>query len=63
MAVARLLRLEFAGTVYHLTSRGNACQRIYFNDADRKLLLQQTGKRQGQIFILMFAGGSIETKP
>jgi hypothetical protein len=31
----RPLGLEFVGAVYHLTSRGNARQKIYFNDADR----------------------------
>ena len=38
--MARPLRLEFAGAVYHLTSRGNARQKIFFNDADRELFLQ-----------------------
>jgi REP element-mobilizing transposase RayT len=32
--------LEFAGAVYHLTSRGNARQKIFFNDGDRELFLQ-----------------------
>jgi putative transposase len=38
--MARPLRLEFAGAVDHLTSRGNARQRIFFNDGDRELFLQ-----------------------
>jgi len=38
-AMARPLRLEFPGAIYHLTGRGNARQRIFFTDADRKLLL------------------------
>jgi REP element-mobilizing transposase RayT len=38
--MARPLRLEFAGAVYHLTSRGNARQKIFFNDTDRELFLQ-----------------------
>jgi putative transposase len=37
--MARPLRLEFVGAVYHLTSRGNARQRIFLNDADRELFL------------------------
>ncbi|HXV79694.1 MAG TPA: transposase [Candidatus Binatia bacterium] len=37
--MARPLRLEFAGAVYHLTSRGNARQKIFFNDGDRELFL------------------------
>jgi hypothetical protein len=32
--MARPLRSEFPGAVYHLTSRGNARQKIFFKDAD-----------------------------
>jgi REP element-mobilizing transposase RayT len=38
--MTRPLRLEFPGAVYHLTSRGNARQRIFFSDADRELILK-----------------------
>jgi hypothetical protein len=37
--MARPLRLQFAGAVYHLTSRGNARQKIFFTDRDRELFL------------------------
>jgi len=37
--MARPLRLEFAGAMYHLTSRGNDRQKIFFTDADRELFL------------------------
>jgi putative transposase len=37
--MARPLRLEFAGAIYHLTSRGNARQKMFFTDADRDLFL------------------------
>ena len=37
--MARPLRLEFPGAIYHLTSRGNARQKIYLNDDDRQLFL------------------------
>jgi len=37
--MARPLRLEFPGAVYHLTGRGNARQKIFFTDADRELYL------------------------
>jgi putative transposase len=37
--VARPLRLEFAGALYHLTSRGNARQAIYLTDDDRHRFL------------------------
>ena len=33
--MARPLRIEFAGALYHVTSRGNARQNIYLNNADR----------------------------
>jgi REP element-mobilizing transposase RayT len=33
--MARPLRIEFPGAVYHVTSRGNAKQKIYFDDVDR----------------------------
>ena len=35
--MARPLRLEFSGAVYHLTGRGNARQEIFFSDTDREL--------------------------
>jgi len=38
--MARPLRLEFKGAVYHLTSRGNARQKVYFSDTDRALFLE-----------------------
>ena len=33
--MARPLRIEFAGALYHVTSRGNARQDIYLEDSDR----------------------------
>jgi len=37
--VARPLRIEFAGAIYHLLARGNGRQPIYENDADRERFL------------------------
>src|SRR4026208_485607 len=37
--MARPLRVEFPGAIYHLTSRGNARQKVFFPDADRELFL------------------------
>jgi putative transposase len=37
--MARPLRVEFSGAIYHLTSRGNARQRVFFTDTDRELFL------------------------
>ena len=46
--MARPLRIEFAGALYHVTARGNARQDIYADDADRRQflsLLQHTVER------------------
>ena len=37
--MARPLRLEFPGAIYHVTSRGNAAQAIVLDDADRAAFL------------------------
>jgi REP element-mobilizing transposase RayT len=37
--MARPLRIEFPGAVYHVTSRGNARQAIFIDDEDRGLFL------------------------
>ena len=42
--MARPLRLEFAGALYHLTARGNARADIFADDADRRLFLELLGK-------------------
>lgn len=39
--MARQLRIEFAGALYHITSRGNAQENIYRNDQDRKNFLSR----------------------
>ncbi len=48
--MARPLRIEFAGAVYHVTARGNARADIYYNDDDRDTfltLLHHTCERHG----------------
>lgn len=42
--MTRPLRLEFPGALYHVTSRGNARQNIYLNEADRQTFLDLLGK-------------------
>jgi putative transposase len=37
--MARPLRIEYPGAVYHITSRGNARNRIYRDDPDREMFL------------------------
>jgi len=38
--MARPLRLEFEGALYHITSRGNASESIFLNDGDRVRFLE-----------------------
>jgi uncharacterized protein YerC len=42
--MARPLRIEFPGAVYHVTSRGNACADVFEDDADRELFLKNLGQ-------------------
>jgi putative transposase len=37
--MSRPLRIEFPGAVYHITSRGNGKQKIFFDNKDRKTFL------------------------
>jgi REP element-mobilizing transposase RayT len=38
--MARPLRIEFPGAIYHITSRGNARQPIFKDDKDREVFLE-----------------------
>jgi putative transposase len=38
--MARPLRIEFAGALYHLTSRGDRREDIFLDDADREIFLE-----------------------
>jgi len=42
--MARPLRLEFPGDVYHLTARGDARADIYIDDSDRRRFLELLGR-------------------
>jgi REP-associated tyrosine transposase len=46
--MARPLRLEFPGALYHVTARGNARQLIYRDEEDRRLYLDLLGKEIDQ---------------
>ena len=37
--MARPLRIEFSGALYHITTRGNAQQDIFQGDEDRQVFL------------------------
>ena len=46
--MARKIRLEYAGAVYHVMARGNQGRRIYRDDSDRKLWLEvENENREG----------------
>jgi putative transposase len=57
--VARQLRIEFEGAFYHVTSRGNLKERIFWDDKDReefKRILRRTKERYGYVlhaYVLM----------
>jgi len=46
--MARQLRLEYEGALYHVTARGNGRQHIYLDDADRFRFLELLGKEVEQ---------------
>jgi len=46
--MARPLRLQFPGALYHVTSRGNARRKIYLDDEDRHRFLDLLGKEVTQ---------------
>jgi REP element-mobilizing transposase RayT len=46
--MARPLRLEFAGALYHLTARGNRQESIFLDDRDRQTFLDLLGKEVQQ---------------
>jgi hypothetical protein len=38
--MARPLRIEFAGALYHVTSRGDRQETVYVDDEDREVFLR-----------------------
>jgi len=46
--MARPLRIEFPGALYHITGRGNASQDIYLDDVDRKRFMSLLGREVEQ---------------
>ncbi|MFH7321513.1 transposase [Desulfurivibrio sp. D14AmB] len=53
--MARPLRLEYPGAVYHVTARGNARQAIFADDADREKFLAILGATVGRYHWLCHA--------
>lgn len=52
--MARPLRIQFQGAVYHITARGNARRDIFRDDADRRafigLLAREVGQQQWRLY-------------
>jgi REP element-mobilizing transposase RayT len=46
--MSRPLRLEFAGALYHVTSRGDRREAIYEDDEDRRRFLEVMGQVAGK---------------
>ena len=53
--MARPLRLEFHGAVYHLTARGDRQEPIFLNDSDRRKFLELLAKEVKQQGWLCYA--------
>lgn len=53
--MARLLRIQFEGAIYHVTFRGNERKTIFKSDDDRKRMLyaiaQARDLRQTRVFL------------
>lgn len=45
--MARRLRVEFAGAIYHITVRGNSCRAIFKDNHDRENFLERLGQAVG----------------
>ncbi len=61
--MARPLRVEFEGAIYHLCTRGNARQRIFWDDRDRtrflELLDESRQRFEGAIFCFVLMGNHV----
>lgn len=53
--MARPLRLEFPGALYHVTARGNARQAIFLDDDDRHRFLEILGRVASRFHLLLHA--------
>ena len=53
--MARPIRVEFEGALYHVTARGNERRAIFRSDADRNLFLEALGQCAGEFGALVHA--------
>ncbi len=54
--MARPLRIQYPGALYHITSRGNERKRIYLDDSDRKKFLEILEDYHDRLGILTVGG-------
>jgi len=47
LSMARPIRIEFSGALYHVTARGDRREAIYEDDVDRRALLEVLGQVVG----------------
>jgi putative transposase len=47
--VARKVRIEYPGAVYHLMNRGDGREAIFRNDADRELLRESATEKESSV--------------
>ena len=47
--MARQIRIEYEGAMYHVMARGNRRERIFVDDDDRRMFLKTIGKIKGQV--------------
>jgi putative transposase len=53
--MARPLRIEYSGALYHVTARGNARQAIFLDDADRQRFLRVIEQVVSRLHLLLHA--------
>jgi putative transposase len=53
--MARPLRLEYAGALYHVTSRGNERKALFYSDEDRELLRQKLAASVARYRVRLYA--------
>jgi putative transposase len=53
--MARAWRIEYAGALYHVLSRGNDRCDIFFDDSDRRMFLDSLGELSARFDIDIFA--------
>ncbi len=57
--MARPVRLEFGGALYHVTARGDRREAIYEDDADRERFLDVLGQVVEQFYSVKWSSSSI----